>query len=233
VTSACDVYRAEVTKEQAKVAVSMYRQVHYPVVEMWEAYNDAAVAAIENPGEIFRVGLVKFYVERRWLMIELPSGRRLPYCDPKIVWEPVTVLELKGETVYASNDLLLETYLAEGATKTGSFQSKKLIYWEVNQKAKKEDCVIPKWAIERTYGGKLFENVVQAVSRDLLAEAIVRAEKKGFNVLMHSHDELVSEAPKGKFTNDDYKKIMEQLPAWAAGLPIKAEGWNDTRYRKG
>lgn len=233
VTSAWDVYRAEVTKDQAKVAVSMYRKIHYPVVEMWDAYLEASFAAVENPGKMFRVGPVKFIRDRRWLFIELPSGRRLSYCDPQIRFNKTMILELNGETLYSSHPQILKDFIDQGAKVTGSFMAKGLSYFEVNQKARKEDCVIPKWAIERTYGGKLFENVVQAVSRDLLAAAIVRAEKKGFKVLMHSHDELVSEAPKGRFTGDEYKEVMEHLPAWAQGLPIKAEGWIDTRYRKG
>ncbi len=113
----------------------------------------------------------------------------------------------------------------------------------VNMKAKKEDCAIPKWTREKTYGGKLVENVVQATARDILAEAIVRADEAGFEVLMHSHDELVSEAPTRSseglrglpegVAGEAYKKIVETLPAWAEGLPLKSGGWHGDRYKKG
>jgi DNA polymerase len=233
VTSAWDVYRAKVTKELGKLAVSIYRDVHYPVTEMWEAYNSAAISAIENRGEKYRVGKIQFYVARDFMFIELPSGRRLAYASPKVVMATTKIVRLKDETNYAGNDLILAALLAEGGKVTGEFQSKRMTYMEVNQKAKKEECLINKWAVENTYGGKLFENVVQAVSRDLLAAAILRVEKAGFKPLMHSHDELVSEAPKGLFKIEDYRKLMEQVPKWAEGLPLKTSGWTGVRYRKG
>ena len=74
---------------------------------------------------------------------------------------------------------------------------------------------------------------MQAVSRDLLAESIIRAEENGFEVLMHSHDELVCEAPKGTKTEKEYKQIMGAVPSWAEGLPLKTGGWVGTRYKKG
>lgn len=233
VTSAWDVYRAKVDRTIAKVAVTSFREDNWPVVEMWGEYQDAAIMAVENPGKFYRVGKVVFYRKGRFLKIRLPSGRDLTFADPQVVWEATKKLELNKETYYASTPQMLKSLLNDGAKVVGSFDSKKLTYFEVNQMARKVDCVIPKWALERTYGGKLVEGVTQAVARDILAEAIVRAEKKGFSVLMHSHDELVSEAPKGKFKSEDYKKIMEQLPEWATGLPLKSGGWVGERYKKG
>ncbi len=214
VSSAWDVYRAKVNLEMAKVAVTAYRELHFPVTELWDNYSSAAVAAIENRGKSYRVGRVLFYVKGRFLKIRLPSLRELSYCDPTVTWEDVQLTNDKGEV-------------------TSVFKAKKLSFMSVNHKAKKEDCLIPKWTREKTYGGKLTENIVQAVSRDILAEAIVRADDAGFRVLMHSHDEMVAEAPKGKFQGEDYKAIMEQLPDWAAGLPLKSGGWVGDRYKKG
>lgn len=250
IKAAWDVYRAKVDSKMAKIAVTAYREVHYPVTELWEAYNEAAIEATENKGQRFRVGRVLFYREGRFLKMELPSGRRLSYADPQIKWDDTFVMtkKIRGtktdnagglmlteeiDTMYCSTQAMLKIALDEGYERQGVFKSKRLAYWAVNQMAKKEDCIIPKWTLERTYGGKLLENAVQSASRDILAESIVRAKKRGFKVLMHSHDELVSEAPKGKFTGQDYKKVMEEIPAWAAGLPIKSSGWVGDRYRKG
>jgi DNA polymerase len=236
-TSAWDVYRAKVSREVAKLAVSTYREVHWPVVELWESYQESAIWAVENPGRSIKAGRVSFIKDGRFLKIKLPSGRFLSYCDPKVEQAKTIILEkeIKGEIerAYASTPIMLKKFLDEGYKKTNEFYSKRLCYFEINQKARKEDCVIPKWTIERTYGGKICENVVQAVSRDILAETIVNAEKAGFYILMHSHDEPISEAPKGKFKLEDFLKIMETLPAWAEGLPIKAGGWTGPRYKKG
>ena len=86
---------------------------------------------------------------------------------------------------------------------------------------------------ETTYGGKLVENACQAYARDLLADAIVLAEFESNQELipvMHSHDELVVEGKPGCSTK--LKTLMETLPPHAAGLPMKVEVWEGTRYRK-
>lgn len=235
ITAAWDVYRAKVDEDLAKLAVSIYRELHFPVTELWENYNTACILAVENPGKAYKVGAVKFFVLNSFLWAELPSGRRLAYKDPSIEMAPTIVLVKGKETVYASNLSMLREALENGFVKKSEFQSKRLKYFAINHKAKKEDCPIPgvKWTRETTYGGKLTENIVQAVSRDLLAEAIVRAEKSGFEVLMHSHDELVCEAPKGTKTEKEYKQVMSALPAWAKGLPLKTGGWIGNRYKKG
>ncbi len=233
VTSAWDVYRARVDKDMAKVAVTIYRESHYEVTELWENYQNACIYATQNPTKKYRVGKVYFYMENEFLCIKLPNGRRLRYFDPKILNEDVVPYILKGETFYSSDKEMLMKAKALGAEFKKPFKAQKFTYMATNMKAKKVDCVIPKWTREKSYGGKIVENVVQAISRDILAEAIVRADKAGFNVLMHSHDEMVSEAPLGKFKIEEYRKIMEELPAWASGLPLKSSGWMGDRYKKG
>ncbi len=81
-----------------------------------------------------------------------------------------------------------------------------------------------------TYGGRLTENVTQAVARDLLAEALVRLQRHGHKVVGHVHDEILVE---GFSSLEDVTKIMVDSPAWAEGLPMDAEGFLAPRYRKG
>ncbi len=233
-TAAWDVYRAHVSEDLAKIAVTSYREKHYPVVELWENYQAAAIAAVENPAKRYRVGPVVFFMENSFLKIKLPSGRNLSYKDPRVNWETTHVLTNgDGEVVYASSLTMVEAYLQAGFKKSNTFESKKLKYWAVNMKAKKVDCVIPKWTREATYGGKIAENITQGVARDVLAHGLTCAEAAGFSVLMHSHDEGVSEAPIGTKNQKEYRQIFETPPPWADGLPLKSSGWVGPRYRKG
>lgn len=80
-----------------------------------------------------------------------------------------------------------------------------------------------------TYGGRLVENVTQAVARDILAEALVRLHHAGHEVVGHVHDEILVRGS----TVPEVTRIMVEQPAWAAGLPIAAEGFQCARYRKG
>ncbi|MDD7465136.1 MAG: DNA polymerase [Actinomycetaceae bacterium] len=93
--------------------------------------------------------------------------------------------------------------------------------------------VARKWQKLETYGGKLVENIVQAIARDLLAEAITRIEKAGYQIVMHIHDEVVIDEPADSGTTAaDICALMTQLPEWAAGLPIDAAGYECSFYQK-
>lgn len=81
-----------------------------------------------------------------------------------------------------------------------------------------------------TYGGRLAENVTQAVARDLMAEALVRLRKAGLEVVAHIHDEIVVQGTKDV---DLVSEIMCELPSWAEGLPVSGEGFSTYRYKKG
>ena len=89
-----------------------------------------------------------------------------------------------------------------------------------------------KWTRIETFGGKLTENIVQATARDLLAEAMLRLRDAGFEIVMHVHDEAVLEVPIGHSGVEEVCALMAEAPAWADGLPLRADGYECRFYQK-
>ncbi len=89
-----------------------------------------------------------------------------------------------------------------------------------------------KWSRIETYGPKLVENIVQGTARDLLAEAMLRVEKKGYPIVMHCHDEIIAEVPEDSGSVDEMCGIMAVQPEWAEGLPLRADGYQCSFYQK-
>ena len=101
-------------------------------------------------------------------------------------------------------------------------------YMGVDQSSKK-------WKPIETYGGKLVENCVQAIARDCLAEAIENLERNGFPIVFHVHDEVVIDIKRfadDKTMLEKVKSIMSAPIPWAQGLPLNADGWVGTFFKK-
>lgn len=89
------------------------------------------------------------------------------------------------------------------------------------------------WTRNEAYGGLLVENQVQAIARDLLAAAMLRCEQTEMYLpVLSVHDEIVTEVDKAAGSVDEFIGLMEALPVWADGCPVKAEGWAGERYHK-
>ena len=89
-----------------------------------------------------------------------------------------------------------------------------------------------RWKDCRGWFGVFVENVVQAISRDILAAAMQRVEAAGFSITLHVHDELMAEVPGGFGSVEEFERLVTRLPGWATGLPIAAKPWISARYAK-
>ena len=90
-----------------------------------------------------------------------------------------------------------------------------------------------RWSRQRTYAGKIVENITQAVARDVLAENLKAVEKAGYAIVLSVHDELITETPdEADYTADDLSALMSRPPYWAEDLPLAAAGFEAHRYRK-
>lgn len=102
----------------------------------------------------------------------------------------------------------------------------KIVYKGVNQYSRK-------WDYLDTYGGKLFENICQALARDILAYNMHAIEQAGYDIVLTVHDEVICEAPDtDEFTPKHLSSLLATNPPWADGLPLAAGGFEAYRYRK-
>ena len=97
-------------------------------------------------------------------------------------------------------------------------------FWGQNQTTRK-------WERAETWGGKLVENIVQAVSRCALAVALLRLDEAGYDIVFHVHDEIIAEAPDGSRW-EDMADIMGQPIDWAPGLLLRGDGYDTKFYMK-
>ena len=89
-----------------------------------------------------------------------------------------------------------------------------------------------KWERLETFGGKLVENIVQAIARDLLSSAMMNVANAGYDIVFHVHDEIIAEVPDGQGSVDEMCMLMSINPDWADGIPLSADGYECEYYRK-
>jgi len=196
----------EMSQEQAERAVSIFRKEFPEVKNLWYALERAWVAAYEGTPTV--AGKCLFEYRNKIMYVTLPSGRDLHYINPHVEYDvPKTWIKPDGEIrTYTQNVLSFDGMNAE----------------------------VHQWGRCETHGGKLVENWCQAIARDVLAEGMQRATKKGFDIVAHVHDEIVAEVSlQSHLTVLDLEQSMADPINWAPGLPLKAVGFSSNIYRKG
>lgn len=107
-----------------------------------------------------------------------------------------------------------------------AIEKEKITYMGINQYSRK-------WCRLQTYGGKLFENICQAVARDVMAYNMPQIEAKGYEIVLSVHDELLTETPDDdRFSSDELSELLAAPPAWALDMPLAAAGFETYRYKK-
>ncbi|EDX6630500.1 DNA polymerase [Salmonella enterica subsp. enterica serovar Cerro] len=200
----------------------MWRESHPATCQFWSDLESAAMSAIKDPGTAYWAGaavrengdraikITRTFTKEKgervpgwWLKVELPSGRVLSY--PGI-------------------GISVEKQIDEDDDRTE--YRERIRYMGENQTTRQ-------WGKQYTYGGKLAENITQALCRDLLAYALVNVDAAGWPIILHVHDEIVTEVPnKPEYSVAKLEEMMCTLPSWAAGFPLAAEGAELMRYAK-
>lgn len=232
-------------KKMARKVVKLYREKWKTVKDLWYEMEKAAIDAVQS-GEtvVCAKGKIKFRVRNDFLLMRLPSGRKLHYYKPALASRTSYVFPTEGEGGEKGNLMIVDVDGYTGLMRARKRASRRAIEEDVRivgepvQRGRfvlthmGQDSKTKQWIRQQTYGGLLVENAVQALCRDLLADSMLRVEEAGYPVVLHVHDEAVAEVPEGFGSLQEFEFLMEQTPVWADGLPVAAEGWRGKRYRK-
>lgn len=180
----------------------VWRENHPEIVEFWHGVERAAIQAVRTrTPQSYRGNEYFMAPDGDWLGCRLVSGRVMWYRNPRVVEAQMPWQDRDGNDVWRPQ----LQYRAYKPAKGG-------------------------WIVVRAWGGHLVENIVQATARDLMKEAMFRAEAAGMQLVLTVHDELVTEGKNAE------PKVLEQImadsPAWARGWPVRANAWSGDRYRK-
>lgn len=140
------------------------------------------------------------------------------------------IFRLEGDLVYGQTFLTIQLpsgrklFYPQPFLQENRFGKMAVHYYSVNQQTRK-------WGMDSTYGGKLVENIVQAIARDCLAETLCRIDARGLQVVFHVHDEVIMDAPMGT-TVEEICDLMAQPISWAPGLVLKGAGFAGNYYMK-
>ena len=191
--------------EMAEQVVATYRELNYMIKKFWYGMEAAAIDAMKQPGTVTEFRDFKFACtpDKSFLVMVLPCNRRLYYPAPRLKKKKTPWGDWKDQVTYMGTDQYTR-----------------------------------QWVRLSTYGGKLVENAVQATARDLLAAAMLRVEEQlGFPVVLTVHDEIVCDVSADDVSNwndalKDLEVTMCELPSWAEGCPVAAEGYHYGRFKK-
>jgi len=194
--------------EMAKQAIGSYRSTYSRIRDFWYAMNDAAMEAVRTSSTV-ECGKIKFGTRGGFLLMQLPSKRFLAYYKP---------INTKREFTEAQRKKIIE----EG--EEWRLDKIQLTYMTEENRVFKRTAA---------YGGMLVEHATQAIARDIMANGLINISDSGkYTNLLTVHDECITQAPIGSGSVEEVIKLMTDLPEWAEGCPIEAEGWKGLRYHK-
>lgn len=163
-----------------------------------------------------------------WYAVEEAALAVMQTAQPQAIYN--LIFNLESDILYGQSFLTVQLpsgrklYYPRPFLKENQFGKLAIHYYTVGQQTKK-------WEVTSTYGGKMTENIVQAIARDCLAETLRRIDAKGLQVVFHVHDEVIIDAPM-ETTVDEICDLMAEPIPWAPGLILKGAGFESSYYMK-
>lgn len=192
------------TEPEMKSIVKAWRKANDKIVKFWYELRDASLDAMRFPGDRIKAGKVSFRKRGNFLTLRLPSGRDLYYPQARIEETEFSYENDEGEIVTKKQKLVTAMTLTSAK----------------------------QWVRRPLSHVTLSENATQATCRDLLVNGMFNVETAGYPIVLHVHDEILSEVDEGKGNLKEFEELMAKLPEWAEGLPLKADGWIGKFYQK-
>ena len=163
-----------------------------------------------------------------WYAVENAALAAMQTAQPQAIYGLIFALE--GDILYGQTFLTVrlpsgrKLFYPRPFLKENPFGKLAPHYYTIGQQTRK-------WEVASTYGGKLTENIVQAIARDCLAVTLERIAAKGLQVVFHVHDEVIIDAPMD-VTVDEICDLMAEPISWAPGLILKGAGFESSYYMK-
>jgi DNA polymerase len=221
-----------------KLVVTGWRARNPQIVKGWWELQDAAISAVSNPDHPVPVygGRCSYLCSGGWLYCRLPSGRVIHYANPWIKSVKKILVQYEDRWIDIEDVPVPEgQFLPFGEADISLLKE---IGYEVYERYnsvvhfKGIDAETKQWVTKALYGGLQCENIVQGTAACVLRSAMRRVEAAGYPVVLHAHDELLSEVPTSHGSVAEYEALMGELEPWSHGLPLAVKGWEDQRYVK-
>ena len=163
-----------------------------------------------------------------WYAVEQAALTTMQTAQPQGIYG--LIFRYEGDLVYGQSFLTVQLpsgrklFYPKPFLQENQFGKMAIHYYTVGQQTRK-------WEVASTYGGKMTENIVQAIARDCLAETLKRIDRMGLQVVFHVHDEVIIDAPVS-ITVDEICDLMAEPIPWAPGLILKGAGFESDYYMK-
>jgi len=209
------------TEEEERETVNRWRDANPMIAKFWHDVEEAALKVIQGFSKTARLGIrKKITAEEREARMAMAGG---PVRDYSVRDSYLEFSMHEGWLVCRLPSGRCITWPNAEVT-VNRFGGKAIRYKGINQKTNK-------WGWQETFGGKLVENITQAVARDCLAHVMLQLDALGIRTVFHVHDEVVCEV-----YSEDYLSRIEYCfshgPEWAEGLPLKGAGYTGPFYFK-
>lgn len=239
------------TEEELPELVKVWRAASPNFKKHWDSIRDAAIAAIKCPNTKFPFGIRCAFMSTttagmRFLFMVLPSGRKIAYPQPEVVpqiaWSEDKV-ELVEEVDPNTGEIRHVEKVVKGLFKriTDPSIEQILAVREKWPQARMSEAVtffgkLPKkqaWGRIATHQGVFCNNQIQGEAADTMIQGLVNCEDEGYEICALIHDEALSAYhPEKGQTLEEFVALLTKLPAWAEGMPLKAEGDVVKFYKK-